>query len=515
MGGGGSTTHQPNALRVSSGTAGTGMAPPAPPAADPAGPRTLTDAPFRLYRSDEIDLHMPAVTDVREGLAEGPVSCEIDALVRSPGPRPGMVRGWVDVAGRGRQATLSNPRLTCTCGAAAGEVCAHQRIAQAELTDRLRAQQIRTPERAAMRTVLGELGADLRASQSAQSQATSSWPESEVSYSEDPAAFQSAYREAQDRRRRGEPPVPFMVENATGGLGARGTGRGFGVEIEFDFEPGVNQSAAMASIGQDMRAAGVARSAQQGGYHSAQRQGYTDAANAWQLESDCTVAGEIVSPILYDEPQSWRNLATVCDIVKRHGGRATVRTGGHVHVSAHNYDHTVANHSRLMSLFRGYQDTLYRLAQNPGASRHRGVSWCRPNNVPATGYRSIDDARAYNSGHNWGMNLQSVAGRASDHVEFRMWDGSLDPAVIQTQVKLSLGMTEAAFRGSTEPAFTSTETVGEHRTRNSGLPRGQRLRGESWRSDTASFRSLADTIFHRAADKAQAASLFAVTRWQR
>ena len=75
---------------------------------------------------------------------------------------------------------------------------------------------------------------------------------------------------------------------------------------------------------------------------------------------------------MYDEPQTWRNLATVCEVVKRHGGTVTRRAGGHIHVSTYDYDHTVENHNRLLRTTAGHADTIYRLAQNPAAAAHRG-----------------------------------------------------------------------------------------------------------------------------------------------
>ena len=119
-----------------------------------------------------------------------------------------------------------------------------------------------------------------------------------------------------------------------------------------------------------------------------------------------------------------------------------------------------------------------------------------------------------NNSHGVGLNFQSVHGRQTDHVEFRMWDSSLDPGVIQAQVKLSLGMAHAAFRSMGE-RWGTREPVGTHRQRNAPPPRGRRLRGAAWRADTASFRRLVDRVFSRDEDKAQATALFAVTRWQR
>jgi Putative amidoligase enzyme len=339
------------------------------------------------------------------------------------------------------------------------------------------------------------------------------WPtRPEVSYTNDIEAFQHDYEQARDRHTRGEPAVPYLTDNATGGLGARDGGRGFGVEIEFDFPSTVNRGEAINGIARDLHAAGLSRHTVQAGYHAAHREGYTDAPNGWRLESDCTVAGEIVSPIMYDEPATWHNLDQVCEIVRRHGGRASYNTGGHIHVSTHDYDHTVENHNRLLQLATGYQDTLYRLAQNPEAPRHRGRSYCYPNRDPGNGYTSVGSVRTNNAGHGPAVNFGSVRGASNDHVEMRLWDGSLSPAVIQTQIKLSLGMTAAASRGGFTPP--AREPVGSHREINRGQHTDGRLHDQTWTDNTASFRTLIDTIYTRAADKAQATALFALTRWQ-
>jgi hypothetical protein len=236
------------------------------------------------------------------------------------------------------------------------------------------------------------------------------------------------------------------------------------------------------------------------------------------MEADCTVAGEIVSPILYDEPQTWRNLATVCEIIQRHGGRASERTGGHVHVGLHDYDHDVANHHRLMQMYGAYEDVLFRLASNRNApnQEHRGTAWCHPNNVPADGYRSLADMAA-GAGRSYALNLSAARGERSDHGEFRLWDGSVDPATIQTQVKISLGMVAAAARHGASPAQRSMPMrLGSHREqlRQRGLGPGDSLTPDALEPNSLNFRRFVDEIFHRRQDKEQATALFAITRWQ-
>ena len=348
-----------------------------------------------------------------------------------------------------------------------------------------------------------EIGAAHAASEAAQREAQEREPEFSASWADNPSAFQAAYRAARERRARGEAAVEFMTDDATGGLGARQGGRAFGVEIEFDVAPGIDRHQALAAIGRDLHAAGLTNSPEQRGYHARPSD---SAAGLWRFEADSTVAGEIVSPIAYDEPRTWAQLAQVCEIVRRHGGVATQRTGGHVHVGVGDYDHTVGNHNNLLAMFQAHEDVLYRLAQNPTQRQHRGTDWCAPNRVPAAPYFDPHSVRYANQSHRIGVNFQSVSGRTTDHVEFRMWDSSLDPGVIQAQVKLSLGMAHAAFRSRGE-RWAQREPIGAHRTRNASLGRGRRLRGDAWQADTASFRQLVDRIFTRDQDRAQATAL--------
>lgn len=360
-------------------------------------------------------------------------------------------------------------------------------------------------------SVQADLHAEREAADAARDAAAAEWTGPEVSYIEHPEAFQAAYEEALARRARGESPVPYMTENATDGLGAPG-GRGFGVEIEFDFPPGLRwpeRAEALDAIGRDLHEAGLTSYMPQQPYHAGRAESAGRGHDGgWRFESDATVAGEIISPVMHDTPETWANLSRVCEIVRRHGGVASASTGGHVHVGLADYDHTVENHNRLLQTAAGYEDTLYRLAQNPDAASHRGTEYCAPNRDPGAGYASISSVRASNSGHP-GLNFNYVQGTRTDHVEYRMWDGSLDPGVIQSHINISLAMTAAGSRGGYTPPPPTPRGTGL-----AANPGRRRLRGAQWLESTAPFRRFADTLFRREANAAQAASLFAVTRWQ-
>jgi hypothetical protein len=461
----------------------------------------LASAAIRTYRGPGQAVTMPNVSAVRAAVRDhGSAGVAVGVMLDDA-----AVSGAVRVTGRrGLRYEVEDAGLVCSVDEGH---CPHVDDSVEAARALLEARRIRTGLQAlaeARAASAQRLGADHEASLAAHTRASAGGGSR---WAEDPSAFQAAYRQAQERRRQGQRVVPFVTENATGGLGARNGGRGFGVELEFDIDPGVNRQGALAAIARDMHAEGLIPHARQSGYHSSSD--YT----RWRFETDATVHGEIVSPVLHDEPQSWEQLAKVCEIVRRHGGRASARAGGHVHVGVGDYDHTVEHHNNLLAMFRNHEDVLYRMAQNPERSTHRGTYWCRPNRVPATPYHSPNQVAANHGNHTVGMNFGAVLGRRTDHVEFRMWDSSLDPGVIQTQVKMSLGLTQAAFASTGEPV--APEPLGSHRSANASLGRGNRLRGEAWQRDTKRFRSMLDRIFSRDVDKEQATALFAATRWQR
>jgi hypothetical protein len=468
--------------------------------------------PERRHYFEHGMLYAPLLSLVREAvvLSDEPVLVDVHGQYRDPdtgvaGDLTGAVAVYDPASPDAGEHAADG--LDCTCGRPR---CAHRQLAAADVTGSISSPSRLATARRASTTVLSELGAEHAAAQAAQQRAQQTWPAPEVSYLDDVDAFQAAYQDTLRRIERGEDAVPLLYEDATGGLGARGHGRGFGVEIEFELGEEASYGA-RRNIAHDLADAGLAEDSTIWGYHEPRIGGYTDARDGWRLEEDSTVDGEIVSPILFDTPETWQDIEAVCAIVRAHGGIATVSTGGHVHVATGNFDHLAANHARLLRLVAAYQDTLFRLATNPERRTHRGTAWCTPNPTASAGFESVTQVRQRNSSHGVALNLSAVHGRPNDHAEFRMWDGSLDAAVIQTQVKLSLGLTEAALRTSGHAGDLQVDPLGGHH--HAFGDRGGRLRGEDWRAATRSFRALVDTVFHRAVDKAQATSLFAITRW--
>lgn len=352
------------------------------------------------------------------------------------------------------------------------------------------------------------------------------WETPEEGYISNPESFYDDFKEALSRKRAGGEAIEFKTENVTDGICADTPGaRQFGVELEFDIKPDVNRSAALRKIGQELHEAGLTENAHQTGYHSARASGW----GSWSFEEDCTVDAELVSPIMKDTPEHWEQLRKATEIITRNGGIATTRTGSHVHVSTASYESSSAKHVELLRAVNQNDDVLYRLASNPATGKHRGTRWCKPNVTDMNDDVSPEVADNQlvlgyeNNSHGVALNFEGTANGEykKSNIEFRMWDGTLDPAVIQQQISISAAMTDYAERnvinngGTSKKPEESRVTIGTNRAVEQAAMNGSRTHTkESFEATSGQVASFFDKIFRTKAQRKGAASLFAVTSWQ-
>ena len=345
--------------------------------------------------------------------------------------------------------------------------------------------------------------------------------ESEVLYSQDFSVFEQDYLKAvEERKEKGEPIIAYAKENVLNGMATRASGQGFGVELELVFPRTMShedQKLARAKIGRELFEANLTSVPDQTGYHSAQRNGYKDThvdANGlgnWSWETDGSVAGELVSPTMYDEPETWDKLEQAINILRKNGAIPSTNAGSHVHVGTGFYNGSPEKYTELARMFTQHEDVLFRLAADPVRGSHRMTSYASPTPaVPNNGYTDVRSAsyamgrRALNYGH--------VSGNRSDHPEFRIFDSSLNPGVVQAQIKLAVAMTHAAVRQAEQGGTKrSKEALGSH------VNRVKAMGSEtiSLEEETTTLRSLLDTLFKRHEDKAQLVSVFANTKWSK
>ncbi|MBT2232002.1 hypothetical protein [Nonomuraea sp. NEAU-A123] len=318
------------------------------------------------------------------------------------------------------------------------------------------------------------------------------------SYSDYPAAFDRVHDQAQaifQTRWRVGDVVPYL---ARGG----GSERTFGVELEYSLPhvPPEQHARVNAQIARALHEAGLSAETGVLAHHTGHERGYGEARDGWwvELERTASVAGEVVSPILRDTPETWHRVAQVVEIIRAHGGEAGPGVGGHIHVGTPDY-REVVNYLKLLDSVRGHQDILFRLAQNPVAegALHRGYDSCIPN-IARPGLRPYHfQALIDANGPISAVSMESVRGRANDHVQFRLWDGSLETGVIQAQARLSLALADGALTG--DGVGHPPEVVGHHREHG---------------DDSESFRRMLDELPLHDLDKEQLISLYAITGWQ-
>lgn len=253
---------------------------------------------------------------------------------------------------------------------------------------------------------------------------------------------------------------------------------------------------------------------------------YREDPNAWVCEFDRSIdpyegnrGVEIKSQILFDEAQTWNNIAKITENLERYNAKATQRTGMHINIGGQEFSNeSPTAHNNLLKLAAAYDDVLIRLAHNPKSGvQHRGRSYCSPASLPPSGYESVSAARAY-SNHYQAFNLGHLPGtgeshRGSSRVEVRFWDGATDLGRIQGAVSVSAALVELALRGQ-QPDHP--EQLAGYSSSRFGTGK---LSGEDWELATLPFRKFISLLEIAGLKSEQHKKLFfqmfAESRWYR
>ena len=361
--------------------------------------------------------------------------------------------------------------------------------------------------------------------QVALAEASRTWlTDQELLYSENFDEFKKDYEELSSKNSNIQGVVlPYIKSNALGGYATRESGQGFGVEIEYAFPPGMDdaeKTKSQRAIATELYALNLTRSSSQEGYGDSHRRGYANehvdanGRGTWSLEKDGTVAGEIVSPTMYDEPETWDKLEQVIEVLTRNGAAVTKKVGGHVHVGTAFYGGDPAKYTELARLFNQHEDVIYRIASDPVRRSHRASRYAEPNGlVPPEGFSDISAVKDNSVGRT-ALNFANLKGDATDHVEFRVFDGTLNAAAIQAHIKLAVTMTHAANRNSQNGGTSRwKEPQGSHYRKREDLLQENKLEKYSLEEETGTLRSFLDTLFSDREDKKQFLSLFSNNEW--
>lgn len=293
----------------------------------------------------------------------------------------------------------------------------------------------------------------------------------------------------------------------------------FGVELEITSGNG-------QAIARELQRLGLNGSGRVLGYTESRRNQEARDRNKWKVTLDGSVSYEIVSPVLKDDPQSWRELQQVVEVIKRHGGRVSESCGGHVHVGMDPLDNSRQRWRRLKKLICGYEKVLYRLSAGefrnvrpnaiahyamPIAGRLEQVTDRRVNiaeDSGISGIRNVARTMMVRNTRYQSVNFENLANEGRPPtVEFRTFNGTLDPAQIQQNVRVSVGIMEAAKNAKVNDSHTRKrgEILKNTDTQEPITP------GEN---DHNMVKKFLDICFPRVKDKESILGQYARSTWQ-
>ncbi|MEN8904458.1 MAG: amidoligase family protein [Clostridiales bacterium] len=288
-----------------------------------------------------------------------------------------------------------------------------------------------------------------------------------------------------------------------------GSNNTFGLEIEFE-EGNANK------IAKELYDLGICGYDHQVNYHAPSISG------KWKLEKDISVSGgELVSPPLKDTPETWKTLEKVCAVAKKYGAKSNRDScGGHVHIGIEPLDTSSERWKRFLKSSGGFEDVMFRVsggdngvvrsdvslyARRFAPNAKRGLNRDLPmiNFLDVRSYtRSVSGRDRYQA-----INLTNIYRGKQNTIEFRSFNSSLDPRILQNNVKISNGILFAS-----EKAKTSNDSESNSMKRRGSILENQIIGSEN-RNNDKSVRDFVDVIFTRKKDKDSALKLYAKNTW--
>ena len=174
----------------------------------------------------------------------------------------------------------------------------------------------------------------------------------------------------------------------------------------------------------------------------------------WEVHSDRsveiydrfgrTLGGEVVSPILMDEPKTYRDLEKVCEILRQENA-AFYNAGGHIHLGSQIINENFGGLMNFLKTWTAFEEIIFRFAYGDKLGARRDIScYARPIGEQLKPKLSrlarLGNLRALVNElperRDIAVNFCNFvrAGRAKDTLEFRCPNGSLSPVVWQNNL---------------------------------------------------------------------------------
>ncbi|WP_431954856.1 hypothetical protein [Actinacidiphila sp. bgisy167] len=311
----------------------------------------------------------------------------------------------------------------------------------------------------------------------------------------------------------------------------------FGAEIEFGMSGATvdEQRAGAVEVARRLHEAGLTTRPGIDAHHAAYEEGYTSARNGWKIERESFPwQTEVISPILtWGDPLAFRDMDKVLEMLRQSGAHVhdeymaqdNDALGGHIHVSTSGYDPDGKALRALLTLSDSFEDVLFRLASDYHRGQHRGVNESRPKRLfldlgPELNAQQLAEAARTKPA----ISIEHQYGDHRDRVEFRLWDGSLDPAVWRIRVMLSVALVQAGLRHALVDNLAHqlpNEPLGTHAAVSSpgrpvAAPNGEIVTiHQPSPAEARSVLEFVDRLFTRDEDKDEVLTHFLLAPWAR
>lgn len=267
----------------------------------------------------------------------------------------------------------------------------------------------------------------------------------------------------------------ISYEPVTDGVCAEGE-MGFGLEIEFEVSRSAfSRNSVRSEIARRLYEENLAWDGEYKDWHWNGRYAPEPYAK-WSVEHDSTVAGEVISPILYDTPETWKDVEKVLTIIREAGGIVKESCGQHIHMGIIRRNQLASpslvtkRQAAVMHLYAAYEDSIRRVQADPARKTHRGGRYSAPLSSDSISrvQDKLKELVEYNNllggDHGTALNMGF-----SNRVEFRGADGSLDYRHIRANVAVAAAIIGKAQTVESLPELPPVQGVGYNALRQKAI----------------------------------------------
>jgi len=208
-----------------------------------------------------------------------------------------------------------------------------------------------------------------------------------------------------------------------------------------------------------------------------QKQNINPNLSKWGIKYDPTVntGVELVSPILMDNEEDWKDLKDVINMLKSLGGKIDGQCGGHIHIGSNILGTDEKAWENFLTIWSECESSIYKISNPANENFRDGVGeFASPtksiiDEILKKGSVKLDThedvkklaeqySRMYipdktKSGRYKGLNLKPISDGKQNTVEFRMPNGQLDAIEVQRNIELFARVMEVSKKISIEPEY--------------------------------------------------------------